>query len=441
MTLLFARRSGPAAAAFGEKLAAGRDSFPGPRAVESSLDTRTNRAFALAIGLLLVVLTLTTQYIGTPIDLLSRIVPVDLVCVAFLAVLLLRHRMAAPSWPGILYAAAVVLALIPAFTVTPGPASEVWLQFAGVLMAFGFYLAGLNLGACPTLLRWLLAGTCAAVLMETVVVVHDSFSASMWFPDPMEGRVRGTFKTNGQLGTFGFCAGGLLVTFGTTVGGPRLGAICTATAALAASFIFFSSRRTGMFCVFLWGALFAILAWRFAKRPFYKLFLGGFLSLLLLVGIFWPRIEASFVGRRVSDALSSLGSREGFILDQLHDCLRTADQWFPFGFGIGRGYRVDPRDGYEVHNGWLAVLVELGVLGLVGYAAIVAQPLLRRRWHTRSPDHALLGVLLTTFLLTSCVFMFHNTLYRDRTFLLFLGVATAISQRESDPWSAPSLFA
>jgi hypothetical protein len=40
-------------------------------------------------------------------------------------------------------------------------------------------------------------------------------------------------------------------------------------------------------------------------------------------------------------------------------------------------------------------------------------------------------VLLATTLLISVLFMFHNTLYRDRAFLLFLGVATAVVARES----------
>ena len=39
-------------------------------------------------------------------------------------------------------------------------------------------------------------------------------------------------------------------------------------------------------------------------------------------------------------------------------------------------------------------------------------------------------MLIVSFLLVCFVFMLHNTLYRDRTFLLFLGTATAIVRKE-----------
>jgi hypothetical protein len=404
------------------------------------LETRINRGLAFGVGLLLAVLTLSTQYIGTPTDIISRVAPVDFLCVAFLAVLVIRHRMRTPPWTGLLYLAAVGLALVPALLISPGPEMEVWVQASAILMAFGFYLLGLTFGDSPALLRWMLAGLCIAVLAEAVVVYHDSLSPKLWFPDPMEHRVRGTFKTNGQLGAFGFCAGGLLVTFGATIGAPVFRRICVAAALLAASFVFLASRRTGMISVFAWGGLFAILGWRFAGQRFYNLFLGGFIAVLLLLGIFWPQVEASFAGRRFRDAMTVLGSREGFIHEQLHDSYITSDQWFPLGFGAGRGYLINPRAGFEVHNCFLAVLIELGVLGFAGYLGMVIHPLVKRRWQGLSPEHRRLGVLLTTFMIISVLFMFHNTLYRDRTFLLFLGVATALVARESRLGIASNLF-
>ena len=42
------------------------------------------------------------------------------------------------------------------------------------------------------------------------------------------------------------------------------------------------------------------------------------------------------------------------------------------------GSRIDLKDGHEIHNGFLAVLVQLGVLGLVGFVGICIHPLLRR---------------------------------------------------------------
>ncbi|HTF58260.1 MAG TPA: hypothetical protein VK661_13595 [Planctomycetota bacterium] len=405
----------------------------GRSTASTPLDTATNKIFAFGIGFLLAVLTLSTQYIGTPTDILSRVAPVDFLCMAFLPVLFVRHRMRMPPVPGLLYLAAVGLALIPAFLFSQGPDVEVWRQGSAILMAFSFYLIGLTLGDSPALLRWLLAGLCLAVLAEGVVVYHDSLSSNLWFPDPMEHRVRGTFKTNGQLGAYGFCAAGLLVVFGSTLRSAAFRNICVASALVASTFVFFASRRTGMIAVFAWGALFTVLGWRFAGERFYKLFVGGFLAILLLLGIFWPQVESSFAGRRFRDAMTSLNSREGFIQDQLRDAFATSHRWFPFGFGVGEGYLINPQAGFEVHNGMMAVLIELGVLGFAGFMGMMIHPLLRRRWQKRSRDHELLGVLLTTTLLICFLFMFHNTLYRDRTFLLFLGVATAFVLRESGP--------
>lgn len=403
----------------------------GRLAPSAALETWTNKVFAFGIGLLLAVLTLSTQYVGTPTDVLSRVAPVDFLCMAFLPLLFIRHRMRMPPVTGLLYVAAIGLALVPALVVSPGPEVEVWRQGAAILMAFGFYLVGLTLGESPALLRWLLAGVCIAVLAEALVVYHDTFASRLWFPDPMEHRVRGTFKTNGQLGAYGFCAAGLLIPFGATSGSSAFRKLCVASGLVACTFVFLASRRTGMIAVFAWGALFAVLGRRFSGERFYKLFVGGFLAILLAIAILWPQVEASFVGRRFQDAMTSLNSREGFIQEQLRNSYATSDQWFPFGFGVGRGYRIDPGAGFEVHNGMLAVLIELGVLGFAGFMGMVIHPLLRRKWQRRSRDHDLLGVHLTTFLLICFLFMFHNTLYRDRTFLLFLGVATAVVLRES----------
>ncbi|MFN3485151.1 MAG: hypothetical protein ACK44W_06680 [Planctomycetota bacterium] len=62
------------------------------------LETRTNGVFAFLVGLSLPVLTLQRRYVGTPVDWTSRVVPVDLVCAAFLAVWALRHPMRQLQW-------------------------------------------------------------------------------------------------------------------------------------------------------------------------------------------------------------------------------------------------------------------------------------------------------------------------------------------------------
>jgi hypothetical protein len=150
------------------------------------------------IGLLFGILTLRTEYIGAPKDLFSRIAPVDFLCFALLGVLLFRHRMKAPPWPSLVYVAAIAISLVPGLLVTPGDPSHVWVSAAGLLMAFGYYLVGLSVGvpADPVPARRLVyRRPGAGGHRRSRCLAHRQ-----WFPDPMEGRVRGTFKTNGQLG-------------------------------------------------------------------------------------------------------------------------------------------------------------------------------------------------------------------------------------------------
>ncbi|MFN3485152.1 MAG: O-antigen ligase family protein [Planctomycetota bacterium] len=293
-------------------------------------------------------------------------------------------------------------------------------------MGFAFYVLGLNVGAAPRVVGALLAGTAAAVAAEAVVVYHDALVPSApWFPDPMPGRARGTFKANGQLGAYGFCAAGLLATFGAVAEGRRRRTLFVLAALLSASFVFPASRRTGMFCVFLWAAVFLVTGVRFARRASYRLLGAGLLAAVAGIAAYRAYLEHSFLGRRVQAAVHGLRDRDNFIERQHRMSLRTVDAWFPWGFGAGRGHWIDPRDGHEVHNGLLAVFVEQGALGLVGFAGMMLYPLLRRAGGRGGEDADLFRAVRASFLLVSLVFAAHNTLYRDRTFLLYLGLATS----------------
>ena len=86
-----------------------------------------------------------------------------------------------------------------------------------------------------------------------------------------------------------------------------------------------------------------------------------------------------------------------------------------------------------MHNGLLAVLVELGVLGFLGFVAMVVLPIFRPMRPRSEGRAALRDTILLSFILICFVFMFHNTLYRDRTFLLFLGMATAVARSRALP--------
>ena len=388
-------------------------------------------ALSFLIGLTLPILTLRSGYYGTPIDLSSRVAIVDVLCAITLLLFLLRGRLAPIPWPGIIYVASIGLALVPGLILHPGRESEVWTAFAALLMAFAFYVFGLTCGSVPGLLRAFLAGTAIAVAVQTVICVHDYFWPVQWFPDPMPGRARGTFKANGQLGAYGFCIAGVLAAFGATQPSVRARRIYGAMALAGAGLVFLASRRTGMLCVFLWWAAFLVASARLARKPFYRLLAAGFFLVLLGIGAAWERLADSFAGRRVADAVESLKGDDGFIQSQLRNTLQSADGWFPLGFGPGKGRLINPRDIHEVHNGHLAVLVEIGLGAFLGYAGMLVLPLVaRRRTPARDPRRILRRAVVTSFLATCIVFAFHNTLYRDRAFLFFLGAATAVGLRE-----------
>jgi len=139
---------------------------------------------------LLPILTLKTGYYGTPMDLASRVALVDLICVIALAVLCLRGSPARVPIPGGLYFFALCVALFPSLVIFPGREMYAWTAFAALAMAFLFYVLGLSIGESPAVTAALLKGLCAVTLLEAVVVFHDYFFASQWFPDPMAGRAR-----------------------------------------------------------------------------------------------------------------------------------------------------------------------------------------------------------------------------------------------------------
>jgi hypothetical protein len=406
-----------------------------PRALPAPFparDARVQRGLAFGLGFSLPLLTLQTGYYGTPTDLGSRVSIADLVCLSMLALLFLRGRPARVPAAGVLYGVALLVSLVPALLLWPGPEDFVWTTLAGISMAFLFYILGLSVGASRDVTAALLRGLALVTLIEFVIVVHDYFWSSQWFPDPMEGRARGTFKANGQLGAFGFCAAGLLLVLSRVPESRRLRTLCVVAGLLAGTFVFTASRRTGMICVFLWALAFAVFAARFVHRRFYQGFLGTFLVILVGAGFAWGTLTQTFAGQRLTEGFTTLSKADGFIRIQHENILKTMPQWFPLGFGPGRGNRIDPADPehHEIHNGLLAVLVELGLPAFLGFMGIVIHPLLARRAGPRSDDQEVRTVLLRSFLVVIFIFMFHNTLYRDRTFLLFLGMVTSLVERE-----------
>jgi O-antigen ligase len=184
-----------------------------------------------------------------------------------------------------------------------------------------------------------------------------------------------------------------------------------------------------MIVMAVWAILVLIFAWPLRRRIFYRALAGSAAALVLAAVLFWPQISTSFAANRLEDGVKGLASSEGFIRNQFAHTLESAPEWFPWGFGPGKGKLVNREDlqEHEIHNGLLAVVVELGAFGLLAFLGMVLGPLARLRYLGRN-DRSL-AVLTATFLLTSLVFMTHNTLYRDRTFLVFLGILSGFVRK------------
>lgn len=365
----------------------------------ASIDGRLNRIVCGAIGLLLPFTILTAQVLPV-----SGIAPVDLACAAFLGILLFRHRLRrVPDAAGV-YLAAILLSLIPALMVTPGARVDAWAGFGTMLVAFGFYVAGLNLGRYPELMRPLLLGLSVGIFAQVVLAglrVSQSFG-------------------------WAFCAAGLLLTFGTRLGTPVLRGIYVAAGLAAVVFAFLGSGSAGTLAVLAWALFACLVGWRSAKRTSYLVVLGTIAAVAILVAVSWPSLSSYVSGQRILGTAETLGA-DGLIQNQV-ESVGSATRGFPFGLGAGHG-----------HDGIAGVAVEFGMLGLAGFAGMIALPLILGRRRLTSKDAWKVVLLLASFLPACFVFMFQNALYRDRAFLLFLGVATGfvLGRLRTRPAAAP----
>jgi O-antigen ligase len=99
--------------------------------------------------------------------------------------------------------------------------------------------------------------------------------------------------------------------------------------------------------------------------------------------------------------------------------------------GWGQGISVDYDESNELHNGHLAVVVEAGVFGLLSFYWVSAQPIFRQWAGAFGPNTKVARALVLSFLVAAAVVMIHNTLHRDRNFMLFLGIAATLRASES----------
>jgi hypothetical protein len=148
-----------------------------------------------------------------------------------------------------------------------------------------------------------------------------------------------------------------------------------------------------------WAALFGFVAWRAAHRRSLYIALGSAAAALLLVGMAWPQASIA--------AFEAIERFSGLVRNQLQSGWSAAVASFPFGSGVGRVP--------EYPNGIAALAMEFGVLGFIGFATMIL-PAAQKRSDGRLPG----------FVIASVPFMVSFPLYRDRAFLLFLGIATGL---------------
>lgn len=359
--------------------------------------------------------------------LLQRITIVDLVTAVTVGYLLLSKPIKLYV-PALVYMALAIISYITGVIFTSERLSvvnESTVSFVAIVMAFNYLLVGFTVGSDNQLVRTLMYGVAAGAMFENVIALHDYFLPP-WFPDTAEHRVRGTFRASGQLGSYGYSTAGLLFCMGWTYARSWRGKWLMLLAGLGAAFcVVAASRRSGMFSLGIWLAVFLVFGWRTHRARVYVIALGATVAAVLMVLLNQERLADSYLGERTLGAVESMETGEDFIFEETMATIAMADQWFPFGSGLGSGFFV-ARNGLrkELHNGHLVVAVEMGLIALGSFywLAVVA---LRRRWlGLRAESRPTVKLLVFGFILSCMAFMGHNRLNKDRGYMLFLGLCS-----------------
>ena len=349
----------------------------------------------------------------------------DVLLLLALGVTLLRGRLRLPG-ATVCYTFALVIALLVALGhVRSQEVMEPVTEFIALTMALLYLVVGYRVADRPELVRGLVTGVAMGVCLESVIVIHDYF-LPQWFPDPLEGRVRGTFRASGQLGAYGYSAAGILFAFGyTRFDERRRQTILKYAGFLAVFCVFAASRRSAMFSILGWYVLCMMLQ---STRTAVKSVSFALLAVCLLgpLGMaMYQDMDDSFLAKRLGGAVEVMFDEDNFIVDQCMQMVRRIDEWLPFGMGMGMAKTYTETGAqHEIHNGHLNMLVELGVFGFLSFYAMIWTAM-RRTWSGRGLASPEKRVVAVAFLAASLAFMIHNRLHRDRGFMLFLGMASA----------------
>lgn len=277
--------------------------------------------------------------------------------------------------------------------------------------------------------------TCVAVgaSVESLIVGHDLLArlwgGAMWFRDPMDLRLRGTFRASGQLAQYGFVVGAVLFAASAWPGvkNARTRLWWTLTGVFLMLYPVFTTRRSGI------GAFVVLmLVWialsQFYGSPGVRKALPVLLPAALFLFAYLAQAEyRGFLLGRVAAAQQRVAPGEGFLVLQLRDAAESISRNPLFGVGWGLSL-AESTINNEMHSTYLAVLVDAGLVGVLAFLAFVIN-LLVKSWKlvlmTRRTPYFEMALRFFAVLVAQLVFWVHNRGLRDRGFFLFLAVFTA----------------
>jgi hypothetical protein len=377
---------------------------------------------------------------------LTRATMVDVVVMFTLLVLLLGRKLKVSGYAVFYFATLGIATVIGMAHATTAPEVQ-WsaINFLALTMALFYFIVGASVGRSRGLVKALVIGFIAAILWESVIVLHDAFSSSQWFPEADSRRTQGTFRNGGQLAIYGYSAAGLMFCYGWPLWKNRwVRILIFSCGGLALFFIVAGSRRSAIAALLFWLALYLAIGFRGTMKKVYPLLLAATVGVGLALASNWAAFSKTFVGSRVNNAYQQVMSGESTFQLQFWAAMDTFWQWFPVGSGLGRGNVMTGGEaaqmrGWEIHNGHLNIVVECGLLGSIAFYLMVVAAL-RRKWgNDFGRSTRAVRVLVLTFVISCMVFMVHNRLHRERAFMIFLGLtsALALAPLQPGPGNAP----
>ena len=309
------------------------------------------------------------------------------------------------------------------------------------ILVYVFLLAGAGIRLATdlrTIKRILIAFAIGAAL-EGIIILHDSMGmlglGSVWFLDRAMYRLRGTFRASGQLGQYGMAALFLCYAFAAWPGIKRGRRVAVyAVAAVGGLGTYYAARRSAAFCILVWVALLAVrsLTTKAGRRSIISI------VVVVLVGVvvIWMSLgRAEFASWSVGqhEAITPSGLRTmyqegGWFREQVRDGFRILSDHPVLGCGIGHAFLLTST-GAELHNGFLALLVETGPIG----AILVAIPLvvvLKSVWRVYRMSNGTpwrdFAERLALPFVAWIPFSIHNRFWRDRAFWIAVVVVWAM---------------